>query len=59
MDRLFSQIHLYLHYVHHLDITSTDGRGAPTQIRKTRTISQKDDNKSQEDGGKKHIIVLD
>jgi hypothetical protein len=59
MERLAAQFHLYLRYVHHMDITSVDGRGAPTHIRKTRTISQKDDNKSQADGGKKHIIVLD
>jgi hypothetical protein len=30
----------------------------PTQIRKTRTISQKEDNKSQADGGKEHPQVL-
>jgi hypothetical protein len=59
MERLAAQFHLYLRYVHHMDITPADGHGAPTHIRKTRTISQKEDNKSRADDGKKHIIVLD
>jgi hypothetical protein len=59
MERLASQVHLYLCYVHHMDITLADGCSVLAHIRKTRTISQKDDNKSQADGGKKHIIVLD
>jgi hypothetical protein len=54
MDRLESHFHLYLHYVHHMDIKPTDGHGAPTQIRKTRTTTQKEDNKSQADGEKEH-----
>jgi hypothetical protein len=59
MEQLDAQFHLYLCYVHQMDITSVDGHSVPSQIRKTCTISQKDDNKSQADGGKKHIIVLD
>jgi hypothetical protein len=59
LERLAAQFHLYLRYVHHMDITPADGHGAPTHIRKTRTIPQKEDNKSQADGGEKHIIVLD
>ena len=59
MEHLAAQFHLYLRYVHHMDITSVDGREAPAHIRKTYIISQKDDNKRQMDGGKKHIIVLD
>jgi hypothetical protein len=65
MEHLAAQFHLYLRYVHHMDITPTNGHGAPAQIRKTRTTSQKEDNKSQVDGGKehpqvqKHFIVLD
>jgi hypothetical protein len=47
MEWLAAQFHLYLRYVHHMDITPVDGHGAPTHIRKTRTISQKDENKSQ------------
>jgi hypothetical protein len=46
LEWLVSHFHLYLHYVHHMDITPIDGNGAPTQIRKTRTASQKEDNKS-------------
>jgi hypothetical protein len=39
MEQLAAQFHLYLHYVHHMDITPADGHGAPTHIRKTRMIS--------------------
>ena len=46
MERLAAQFHLYLSYVHHMDITPTNGHSSPTQIRKTHTIPQKDDNKS-------------
>jgi hypothetical protein len=65
MEHLAAQFHLYLRYVHHMDITPDDGHGAPTQIRKTHTTSQKEDNKSQANGGKehpqvhKHFIILD
>jgi hypothetical protein len=59
VEWLDSQFHLYLCYVHHMDITQANGKGAPTHIRKTRTISQKEENKGQADEGKKHIIVLD
>jgi hypothetical protein len=59
MERLAAQFHLYLRYVHHMDITPADGNGAPTHIRKTRTVSQKEENKGQADEGKKHIIILD
>jgi hypothetical protein len=39
MEQLVAQFHLYLHYVHHMDITLVDGHGAPSQIRNTGTIS--------------------
>jgi hypothetical protein len=42
-----------------MDITTVNGHGAPTHIRKTRTIPEKEDSKSQADGWEKHIIVLD
>jgi len=59
LEWLATQFHLYLHYVHHMDITPSDGKGAPTHIGKTCTVPQKEENKSQADEGKKHIIVLD
>jgi len=46
MEHLYAQFHLYLRYVHHMEITPTDGHGAPTKIGKTRTTSQKEDSKS-------------
>jgi hypothetical protein len=54
MERLAAQFHLYMCHVHHMDITPMDGQGTPTQIRKTLTISPKEDNKGQADGGKEH-----
>jgi hypothetical protein len=59
IERLAAQFHLYLCYFHHMDIMPANGHSAPVHIRKTRMISHKDENKSQGDGGKKHIIVLD
>jgi hypothetical protein len=59
MEKLAAQFHLYLHYIHHMDITPSDENRAPSHIRKTRTISQKEENKGRVDEGKKHIIVLD
>jgi len=37
-----------------MDITPVDGQGTPAQIRKTHTISPKEDNKGQADGRKEH-----
>ena len=55
---LATQFHLYLCYVHHMEITLVDGQGAPAQIRKTYTVSPKEDNKSQADDAKEHPQVL-
>jgi hypothetical protein len=41
-----------------MDITPDDGEGAPTQIRKSRTIFLNEDNKIRADGGKEHPQVL-
>jgi hypothetical protein len=59
MELLVAQFHLYLRYVHDIDITPSNRNGAATHIKKTRMISQKEENKGQADEGKKHIIVLD
>jgi hypothetical protein len=59
MERMAAQFHLYLRYVHHMDITLAEENGVPTHIRKTCTISQKEENKGQADEGKKHVIVLE
>jgi hypothetical protein len=59
MERVAAQFHLYLCYVHHMDIMPTNRNGAPTHIIKTRMVVQKEENKDREDEGKKHIIILD
>jgi hypothetical protein len=47
MEQLVAQFHFYLCYIDHMDIMSVDGNGVPTQIIKTRTITQKEENKGQ------------
>jgi hypothetical protein len=59
MERMAGQFHLYLRYVHHMDITPADRSGTPACIRKTRTVVQRDENKERKDEGKKHLIILD
>jgi hypothetical protein len=59
VEWLAAQFHLYLRYVHHMDIIPTDEKGVPTHIKKTCTFPQKEENKGQADEGKKHIIILD
>jgi len=59
MEQLSAQFHLYLSYVHHMDITPVDRNGALTHIRKTRMVSQKEDNMGHVDEGNKNIIILD
>jgi hypothetical protein len=54
-----AQFHLYLRYVHHMDITPADGNGAPTRIRKTYMVAQKEESKDKVKDGKKHLIILD
>jgi hypothetical protein len=49
-ERLAAQFHLYLRYVHHMDITPADDHGAPAQIRKVWVASPKEDNKNQVGG---------
>jgi hypothetical protein len=51
-ERLVAQFHLYLRYVHHMDITPADGQGAPTQIRKTRTVPQRRTTRAKRVGGR-------
>jgi hypothetical protein len=59
MERVASQFHLYMCYVHHMDIMPVDENGAPTRIKKTRTVVQKEEKKDKVDEGKKHIVILD
>ena len=54
-----AQFHLYLRYIHHMDITLADENGAPTQIRKTHTMAQKEESKDKAKDGKKNLIILD
>jgi hypothetical protein len=58
LERLAAQFHLFLRFVHHLDITPADDSGAPTQIRRTRTTSPKEDNKDQAGRVMEHPQVL-
>jgi hypothetical protein len=59
MERIDSQLHLYLRYVHHMDITPADGNGAPARIRKTHTVAQREESNDKAKDGKKNLIILD
>jgi hypothetical protein len=55
---LATQFHMYLRYVHHLDITLVDGHGIPDQIQKVWVASSKEDNKNQAGGATDSPQVL-
>jgi hypothetical protein len=59
MERLTGQLHLYLRYVHHIDITPTDRNGTPTCIRKICLVEQREENEARKDGNEEHPINLD
>jgi hypothetical protein len=46
MERMAGQFHLYLRYVHHIDITPADRNGTPTCIRKIRLVEQREENEA-------------
>jgi hypothetical protein len=56
---MVGQFHLYLLYVHHMDITPTNQRGTTTIIRKTHTVEKKKENEARKEGYEIHPILLD
>jgi hypothetical protein len=42
-----------------MDITPADENGAPTRIKKTHTVAQRDESKDKAKYGKKNLIILD
>jgi hypothetical protein len=58
-ERLTGQFHLYLRYVHHIDITSADRNGTPVCIRKIRLVEKREENEAKKDGDEEHPINLD
>jgi hypothetical protein len=42
-----------------MDITPANGNGAPTRIRKTHTVAQREERKDKVKDGKKNIIILE
>jgi hypothetical protein len=59
MERMAGQFHLYLRYVHHMEITPADRSGTPACIRKMRTVEQRKENEARKDGDARHPIILD
>jgi hypothetical protein len=59
MERMAGQFHLYLRYVHHMDITPADRKGTPTCIRKMRTVVERKENEVGKDGDESTPIILD
>jgi len=59
MEQRTGQFHLYLCYVHHMEITPTDRSGTPACIIRACTMEQRKENKARKDGDAKHPIILD
>jgi hypothetical protein len=59
LERMAGQFHLYLRYVHHIDITPADRNGTPTCIRKLRLVEQREEDTTQQEGDEEHPINLD
>jgi hypothetical protein len=59
MERMAGQFHLYLHHVHHMEITPAYWSGTPTCIRKMCTVEQRKENEARKDGDARHPIILD
>jgi hypothetical protein len=59
MERMVGQFHLYLRYVHHMEITPVDRRRTPTGIRKMCTVEQRKENEARKEGDESHPILLD
>jgi hypothetical protein len=56
---MVGQFHLYLHYVHHMEITPVDQSGTPSFIRKMHMVEQRKENEARKDGQTRHPIILD
>jgi hypothetical protein len=59
MERMAGQFHLYLCYVHHMEITPVDRSRKPSCIRKMCTMEQRKENEARKDGDARHPIILD
>ena len=59
LEKMAGQFHLYLRYVHHIDITLADSNGTPTCIRNLRLVEQTEEDVEQQKGDTEHPINLD
>jgi hypothetical protein len=59
LERMAGQFHLYLRYVHQIDITPADNNGTPACIRKLRLVEQREEDAAQQKGDAEHPINLD
>ena len=59
LERMAGQFHLYLRYVHHIDITLADRNGTPACIKKLRLVEQREEDTAQQEGDEEHPINLD
>jgi hypothetical protein len=59
LERMAGQFHLYLRYVHHIDITPVDSNGTPACIRKLSLVEQREEDAAQQKGDAEHPINLD
>jgi hypothetical protein len=59
MERLAGQFQIYLRYFHHMDVTPTDRHGTQAYIRRTRTMEQKKENATRNEGDERNPILLE
>jgi hypothetical protein len=59
LERMVGQFHLYLPYVHQIDITPADNNGTPSCIRNLCLVEQREEDATQQKGDADHPINLD
>jgi hypothetical protein len=57
-EKMVGQFHLYLRYVHHMEIMPIDRSGTPACIRNTHTVSQRKEKEGRKDGDERDPIIL-
>lgn len=59
LERMAGQFHLYLRYVHHIDITPADSNGTLACIINLRLVEQREEDATHQKGDVEHPINLD
>ena len=59
LERLVGQFHIYLRYVHHLDITPEDQHGTLANVRRTCMVEKTEEKVANKEGDESQPIILD